>query len=51
MNDTPEKVIARDIVMLTDRLANDWFAEYDGEPSTRELYDRLRAWAKETLAE
>ena len=49
---SPEEVIATDILMLTDRLSRDWLPEYDGGegvPHTRELYERLRKWAERTV--
>lgn len=46
---TPEMVLALDILTLRERLGRDWLAETDGPPSTREVFDRLTAWAKKTV--
>lgn len=47
----PEKVIALDLLILHERLSREWLPEYDGPPSTREVYERLILWAMGVMAE
>jgi hypothetical protein len=49
---TPELVLAQDILRLHQHLAYEWLPETDKDDkgeSTREVYERLIHWAKTTV--